>query len=91
MKEFSSRHITLEEKARKLNPKIRGWLNYYGKFKGYRMRRILYFVDKKVTHWLRKRYKRLKRSFNKAYTLLRRIYREKSHLFYHWQVGHQSF
>ena len=91
MREFSSTRITLEEMARELNPKLRGWLNYYGKYKRYKMRRVFYFLDKKVAHWLRKRYKRLKRSFNKAYTLLRRIYREKPHLFYHWQVGLQSF
>ena len=91
MKELSSRHITLEAMARELNPPIRGWLHYYGKYKRYRMRRVLYILDKKVAHWLRKRYKRRKRSFNKGYTMLRRIYREKSHLFYHWQVGLQSF
>ena len=91
MKEFSSTHITLEEMAKELNPKIRGWLHYYGKFKGYKMRRLLYFLDKKVGNWLRKRYKRLKSSFKKARTLLRRIYRSKPHLFYHWQEGLQSF
>ena len=63
--------------ARELNPTIRGWVNYYGKFKRYKMRRFLYILDKKVAHWLRKRYKSRKQSFNKAYTLLRRIYREK--------------
>ena len=57
MKELSSRHITLEAMARELNPQIRGWLKYYGKFKRYKMRRILYFLDKKIAHWLRQRYK----------------------------------
>ena len=91
LKEFSSTRITLEAMARRLNPKIRGWLHYYGKYKRYKMRRVLYFLDKQVAHWLRKRYKRLKRNFEKGYTMLRRIYREKPYLFYHWQVGLQSF
>ena len=77
MQEFSTTRLTLEEMARELNPTIRGWVKYYGKFKRYTMRRFLYFLDKKVAPWLRKRYQRLKQSFTKAYTLLRRIYREK--------------
>ena len=91
MKEFSSRHITLEEMAKELNPKIRCCLDYYGKFKGYKMRRVLYFLAKQVGNWLRKRYKRLKSIFKKASTLLRRIYRTKPHLYYHCQEGLQSF
>ena len=91
LKEFSSTRITLEEIAKELNPKLRGWIHYYGKYKRYKMRRVLYFLDKKVAHWLRKRYKRLKRNFEKGYTMLRRIYRKKPYLFHHWQVGLQSF
>lgn len=90
MKEFSSTRIKLEAMARRLNPKLRGWLHYYGKYKGYKMRCVLYFLDKQVAHWMRKRYKRVKRSFKKGYSMLGRIYREKSQLFYHWQVGLQS-
>ena len=91
LKEFSSTRITLEEIAKELNPKLSGWIQYYGHYKRYKMRRVLYFLDKRVAHWLRKRYKRVKRSFKKGYTMLSRIYRENPHLFYHWQVGLHSF
>ena len=40
MQEFSTTRLTLEEMARELNPTIRGWVKYYGKFKRYTMRRL---------------------------------------------------
>ena len=87
MKEFSSTQVTLEKQAQELNPKIRGWLNYYGKFRRSEMQWILYHLSSRIVRWLRKKYKRLKASLKKAKALLERIRRETPDLFYPWRLG----
>ncbi len=73
--------------ASKLNPYIRGWINYYGKYRGYELSKVFYLLRKRIIRWARKRYKRYKTSLNKAYGWLKRVRKQFSYLFYHWQLG----
>lgn len=73
--------------AQKLNPYIRGWINYYGKFRGYELSRIFYLLRKRLIRWARKRYKRYRNSLNKAYKWLNRVREQYPTLFYHWKLG----
>jgi RNA-directed DNA polymerase len=50
----------LEALAAALNPKIRGWLNYYRHFGRGKLYRITYTLDKALVRWARKKYKRFK-------------------------------
>lgn len=86
---FRRTAISLQEIAKVLNPKIRGWLNYYGKWQRHTLGRVMYRVNKYLAKWLKKRYKRLKGRIKKAYKMLQRISRETPRLFYHWEVGLQ--
>ncbi|MBN2898281.1 MAG: group II intron reverse transcriptase/maturase, partial [Clostridia bacterium] len=52
--------------AQKLNPYIRGWINYYGKFRGYELSKVFYLLRCRLVRWARKRYKRYRTSLNKA-------------------------
>lgn len=45
--------------AQKLNPMIRGWINYYGKFRKSSLHRVFRLLNKRLTRWARKRYKAL--------------------------------
>jgi group II intron reverse transcriptase/maturase len=76
---------TLDAFAKVLNPKIRGWINYYGKFFKSRMIRIFDYLDYLMQRWLANKY----RITSKAETLakLRRIKEETPGLFYHWKFG----
>ena len=73
--------------AQFLNPFIRGWVNYYGKFRKYEMNSIFQLLRKRLVRWARKRYKRYKTSVNRAYKWLETVKEQFPNLFYHWQIG----
>ena len=76
--------------AQHLNPKIRGWIRYYGKYKGYSLSKIFRVLRIRLMRWAKNRYKRYKNKPTKAYEWLDRVRREYPNLFYHWQVGYSS-
>ena len=74
--------------AQYLNPMIRGWVNYYGRFRGYELSKVFQLLRKRLVRWARKRYKRYKTSLNRAYRWLERVRLQYPYLFYHWQLGY---
>ena len=74
--------------AQYLNPRIRGWINYYGKFRPSELHKIFRLLESRLVRWARKRYKRYKTSLTKAFKWLKRIREQFPYLFYHWQVGY---
>lgn len=72
---------TLEAFAKVVNPKIRGWINYCGKFFKSRMIRIFIYLDGLLQRWATNKYK----TTSKAETLekFKRIKEETPVLFYH--------
>jgi len=74
--------------AQYLNPMIRGWVNYYGRFRGYELSKVFQLLRKRLVRWARKRYKRYKTSLNRAYRWLERVRLQYPYLFYHWKVGY---
>ena len=79
---------TIEEIAEKFNPKLRGWLNYYGALEQRRVRRIFDRFNLRLLRWVIKKYGRFKKSYRKARKWLQRLATEKRTLFYHWQKGY---
>ncbi len=73
--------------AQYLNPLIRGWVNYYGKFRGYELARVFMLLHNRLIRWARRRYKRYKTSIRKAFKWLDRVRKQYPNLFYHWQLG----
>lgn len=74
--------------AQYLNPMIRGWINYYGKFRGYELSKVFRLLRNRLIRWARKRYKRYKTSLNRAFKWLDRVRKQYPYLFYHWQLGY---
>ncbi len=73
--------------AQYLNPMIRGWINYYGRFRGYELSKVFWLLRNRLVRWARKRYKRYRTSLNRAFKWLDRVRKQYPYLFYHWQVG----
>lgn len=73
--------------ASHLNPFIRGWVNYYGKFNPWEMHYVFRLLHSRLVHWVRKKYKRYKYSLNRAYGWLNRVKIQFPYLFYHWKLG----
>ena len=48
---------TLEDIAIKLNPKLRGWINYYGKFGKSALMQVMGKLDNRLQKFLRNKYK----------------------------------
>lgn len=73
--------------AQFLNPKIRGWINYYGRYRGYELSKVFRCLHSRLVRWARKRYKRYRTSLNRAFLWLHRVRKQYPNLFYHWEVG----
>jgi len=77
---------TLEAIAATLNPRIRGWLNYYRHFGRGRLYRIVLGLDGALVRWARRKFKRLKRSYRKSINYILRIKCQQPRLFAHWYM-----
>ena len=67
-----------------LEPLIRGWINYYGKFRITELNPIFLLLRQRLVWWARKRYKRYKTNINKAYRWMDRVKKQFPDLFYQW-------
>jgi RNA-directed DNA polymerase len=80
---------TIQDLALMLNPKIRGWINYYGKVSKKSLTPVFYHLHHRIIKWILNKYKGFKVSKIKAVNLLRRIINSYPNLFYHWQLGYK--
>ena len=76
---------TLEWFAEKLNPKIRGWVNYYTRFNRYETLGVFNYLNELIRKWLGNKYKLQSRK--SVYLKYKAIQTENVKLFYHWQLG----
>lgn len=73
--------------AHRLNPMIRGWIRYYGKFRISMLHKVFKLLNNRLVRWARKRYKRYKNSIKRAYQWFTSVQEQFPYLFYHWQMG----
>jgi len=78
---------TLEEVAKFVNPYLRGWMNYYGRFYGSECVDVLFHINLVLAKWAKRRYKRFKGSWQRACEWLARIAKRDGSLFVHWSLG----
>jgi RNA-directed DNA polymerase len=69
--------------ARDINPIVRGWMQYYGKFYRSVMYPLLSRINAYLMRWIRKKYKRL-RAKRKAFRCWRGIVERFPRMFTHW-------
>jgi RNA-directed DNA polymerase len=74
---------TLADLARKINPVVRGWLQYYGAYYRTALDQLLRRINAYLVRWLRRKYQRL-RPIKKALACWQRITRQQPRLFAHW-------
>jgi RNA-directed DNA polymerase len=77
----------IEVIANMLNPSIRGWINYYGKFRKSELQKIFYVLNNRLFKWVRRKYKQYKTNIMGAIWWLRRVAKANPNLFVHWQHG----
>jgi RNA-directed DNA polymerase len=74
---------SLEDLSWIVQPKLRGWINYYGKFYKSALIPVFKCLNRRLVRWAQRKYKRL-RSQRRATHWLRRIARKEPVLFAHW-------
>jgi RNA-directed DNA polymerase len=77
----------LTDLSRSFNPKIRGWVNYYGRYYPTALRRAFFGLNRRLARWAERKYKRLRARPRQAIHWLRRLARQRPELFAHWQIG----
>jgi len=77
--------IEITDLSKCFNAKLRGWINYYGRYSSRRLRMVLLTIDRKLLKWISKKYKI---GFRKSAAKLKVIKRENPILFYHWEMGY---
>jgi hypothetical protein len=71
--------------AQKLNPKIRGWVNYYTKFNRQKAHGIFYYLKGLIQQWMKHKYKITSRK--KLCVKYGQYQAANRDLFYHWKLG----
>lgn len=79
--------VALVDVAAEINPVLRGWVNYYGRFQRSALHTVFDPLDRYLERWLRRKYKRLKYKVRRAREMLRQIRRRQPALFAHWALA----
>ena len=77
--------ISLKDIARILNPKIQGWINYYGHYYKSGMYKTLRYINRCIVKWVKRKYKM--RTIGKAMKWLYNVSKKNSEMFVHWKIG----
>jgi group II intron reverse transcriptase/maturase len=76
--------VPIQELAKTLNPKLRGWINYYCKFNKWSTSSLWKWVNLRIAKWLKEnRGFAIKRAFN----WLKGVFKTQPGLFAHWQLA----
>ena len=76
---------SIEDISRSINPVVRGWINYYGRYFSSALSPIFYQLNNALRKWAMRKYKKLRGSWRRAARWLRYIARREPGLFAHWQ------
>jgi RNA-directed DNA polymerase len=90
IRELDFRHLTqlsLVDIARRLNPLLRGWIEYYGRYSPSALYPLLRYVNQTLLAWMMRKFKRFAAHKIRAGRFLERLARENADLFVHWRLG----
>jgi RNA-directed DNA polymerase len=78
---------TLDDISSALNPLLRGWIQYYGKFNLSALETMLRHVNLTVRGWVMRKFKRFQGRKVAAAIFLEKMVRLRPALFEHWRIG----
>lgn len=79
--------LSLVDMARRLNPLLRGWIEYYGRYAPSALRPMLRYVNLTLVAWVMRKFKRFVGHKVRASRFLIKIAGAHAHLFVHWRLG----
>jgi RNA-directed DNA polymerase len=78
--------LSLQNIARQLNPLLRGWIGYYGRYAPSALYPLLRYVNQTLVAWARRKFKRFQRHTIPASQFLQRLAVQCRDLFVHWHL-----
>ena len=79
--------LSLDELSRRMAPRVRGWMNYYCRFRGSEFQVIADHLDHIIVRWAMRKHKRLRGHKTRAFAWLARVKRRHPRMFVHWCGG----
>lgn len=84
--QWRNTRMEITDIAVKLNRKIRGWINYFGLYGKFSLRRTMMYLDYRLIRWLCAKHKinGIREGANKL-AMIMKVYPQ---MFYHWEKGY---
>lgn len=82
---------TIGDLARKINPELRGWFNYYGRFTPSALRPIERHVGQSLVRWVCRKYKKLRKPRSRAWAWLIGVLNRQPNLLALWEHQRSRF
>jgi len=79
--------LSLQDIASTLNPILRGWIAYYGRFQPSALAPLYRYINTSLVAWAMRKYKRFRKRKTRAGTFLQKVYQKCPQLFAHWKLG----
>jgi RNA-directed DNA polymerase len=83
-------HLSLEDIALRLNPILRGWIEYYGRYTPSALQPLFRHVDLTLVGWARRKFKRFGARLTQAHCFIKQVARDNVDLFTHWRLAAQG-
>jgi len=77
-------HTSLGVLAQQMAPRVRGWINYYCRFRPSSFQVIARHLDFELLRWAKRKYKRLRGYHSRASAWLESVKAKQPDLFQHW-------
>jgi len=80
--------MTIAEVAKRINPMVRGWIDYYGGYYRSKLSYTMFCLNTYLVRWVLKKYRRFRREqWQGGYRLLGNIAKKQPELFAHWKAN----
>jgi len=79
--------LELSDIAKIVNPVLRGWMEYYGRYQPSILHSVFRHFNRKLVRWTMRKYKRFRGQKTNAAIYLQEIAKKQPQLFAHWKSG----
>ena len=81
-------HLSIEQIAERINPIVSGWMTYYSRFGKSEFWKVTSYLNERLSRWVKRKYKRFRTKFGKAYDWLAECAVYNRQMFSHWASGY---
>jgi hypothetical protein len=84
---WNQTQLSFGDIAREINPILRGWIGYYGRYTRSALYPLILYLNQKLRDWAMRKFKRFAGHKVRANRFLERLSRAHKALFVNWQLG----